>query len=162
MMLSTQSIRRRMSENIVPFVDEPVQERGMSYGLGPAGYDIRIGKIDRRLQSDSYLINPGDFVLASALEWTKFPDDIVGEVKDKSTLARMGIALQTTVIEPGWYGHITLEISNHGLKPVRIYIGQPIAQLQFIQLDEPTERPYKGKYQNQEDRPVHAITDWNG
>lgn len=160
--LSAQTIRARLGPHCInPFVDPPQQAHGLSFGLGAAGYDIRIGKIDRRTQSDSYLVKPGECVLLSALEWLSIPNDMLATVTDKSTLARKFLALQNTVIEPGWQGYLTLELSNHSTQSHRIHIGQPIAQILFHLLDQPTDRPYKGKYQDQENRPVHAITDWN-
>jgi dCTP deaminase len=154
---------------IEPFVPEKRQACGMSYGLSSAGYDIRIGKINRSQYdsedkrdasystAQSWHIKPGEFVLLSSLERVKIPVDLICFVHDKSTLARQGLALQNTVLEPGWEGHITLELSNHGPKSVRILVGQPIAQLIFHVLDVPTGRPYDGKYQNQADEPIHAI-----
>lgn len=156
---------------ITPFEPKSKQFQGMSYGLSVAGYDIRIGKIDRtqpasgekftpngpRTPAQSFLVKPMDFVLLSSLERIKLPPDIIAFVHDKSTLARKGLALQNTVIEPGWEGYITLELSNHGTEHIRILVGQPIAQLVFHYLDQPTDRPYKGKYQNQPDRPVGPI-----
>lgn len=144
---------------IEPF-SEAKQFKGMSYGLGPAGYDIRIGKIDRKYFDNpvqAYRVHPGEFVLLSSLEKMTIPHDIVGKVHDKSTLARKGLALQNTVLEPGWTGHITLELSNHSDSVVQIFVGQPIAQVIFYRMDKPTSQPYKGKYQNQPNHPVEAI-----
>jgi len=128
---------------------ERTVENGMTFGLGPAGYDVRI--------KQGFVLAPGDFVLASTVERFSIPTDILAEVKDKSTLARSGIAVQNTVIEPGWSGYLTLELSNHGKSTIEIQAGSPIAQIVFHQLLEATETPYSGKYQNQEDRPVNAI-----
>lgn len=168
--LSAQTILRRVAQNtdepllIEPFEPQSKQFKGMSYGLSVAGYDIRIGKIDRtapgksgRYSAESVLVKPNDFILLASLERIKLPRDIIAFVHDKSTLARKGLALQNTVIEPGWEGYITLELSNHGPEHIRILVGQPIAQLVFHYLDQPTDRPYKGKYQNQPDRPVGPI-----
>lgn len=162
--LSAQTIRSRMVNKIKPF-EERKTALGMSYGLSSAGYDIRVGKIDRwkptelggKVRLESYLLRPGAFVLLSSLEYMELPHDILGTVHDKSTLARKGLALQNTVLEPGWKGYITLELSNHGSDSVRILAGQPIAQVVFQLLDLPTSLPYEGKYQNQPDEPVHAI-----
>jgi dCTP deaminase len=133
---------------ITPFYERRVRG-GISFGLSAAGYDIRIDQF--------CVIEPGGFVLASSAERFDIPDDILAEVKDKSTWARLGIAVQNTVIEPGWCGHLTLEISNHSGVEVRIDDGSPIAQIIFHQLAEATEAPYRGKYQNQEAGPVEAI-----
>lgn len=139
---------------IEPF--EPVKKQaiGMSYGLTLAGYDIRLGKLPDEVQSK--MLHQGQFALCSSLERLAIPVDLLAVVHDKSTLARRGLALQNTVLEPGWRGHITLELSNHGPNPIRILAGMPIAQLLFHQVDRPTEG-YKGKYQDQPDEPVEAI-----
>lgn len=153
MILSAQSIRERVHwGQPYPLLIEPFVENGeevffrksLSYGLGPAGYDIRIGQMERegRLQ-------PGEFRLVSALERIELPPDLLGLIKDKSTLARMGLAVQNTVIEPGWGGFLTLELSNHGPGSIALMPGMPIAQVIFHLLDQPTILPYHGKYQDQ-------------
>lgn len=166
-----QGLYTKYALGIKPFVGTQKQACGMSYGLGPCGYDIRIGKIDRRKYynskgdlggdipspAQSWKVMPGEFVLLSSMEWMKIPVDICGRVHDKSTLARKGLALQNTILEPGWEGYITLELSNHSSKSVQILVGQPIAQVIFEMLDAPTTRPYEGKYQNQPDHPVDGI-----
>lgn len=149
--LSAQSIRIRCAVAGMRMV-EPYAERteahGMTYGLGPAGYDVRI--------AETVNLPPGGFVLASTVERFDIPRDILAMVADKSTWARNGIAVQHTVIEPGWRGHLTLEISNHSDTHVSIFSGQPIAQIIFHLLDAPTEQPYAGKYQDQQAGPQMA------
>lgn len=146
--LSKQSIPRTI---VTPFVDEKTvcPLTGMSYGLSVAGYDIRV--------KQGIVLRPGWFWLASTVERFAMPNDLIGFVHDKSTLARLGMAVQNTVIEPGWEGYLTLEITNHSSEPIYVFEGQPIAQVVFHRLDEPTEQPYDGKYQNQGDMPVAAI-----
>jgi dCTP deaminase len=147
MILSAQSLRGRI---ITPFEERTVHsESGMSYGLSSCGYDIRIREYIQ--------VRPGVFTLASSLEHFDMPNDIVGVVADKSTLARMGIAVQNTVIEPGWRGYLTLEITNHGNRIIDMLAGSPIAQVLFHQLDSPTLQPYEGKYQNQPPKPVGPL-----
>jgi dCTP deaminase len=146
MILSAQSIRKRGI--ILPFV-ERTTVHGMTYGLGPAGYDVRI--------DESFTLLSGEARLASTIEHFHMPDDVLARVHDKSTWARRFLALQNTVIEPGWRGHLTLELSNHGLGPIKIVSGMPIAQIIFELLDEPTEKPYNGKYQDQRSGAVAAI-----
>lgn len=154
--------------SIDPFA-ESTQLHGMSFGLSSAGYDIRVGKMNypvspgQEFQTPDDLdaptsisLYPGQFMLAASFERFKLPHDLLAIVHDKSTLARQGVALQNTVLEPGWEGWITLELSNHGPKPVRIIAGQPIAQVVFHVLDHATEQPYRGKYQNQDAEPVPA------
>jgi len=148
--LSAQSILERR-DMISPMLDTSYKDAiGNSHGLSACGYDISIAekvKVDHRLP----------FVLTSSLEKFRMPDDVVGIVHDKSTWARRGLAVQNTVIEPGWCGYLTLELSynkTHG----QIYIpeGCAIAQVIFHLLDKPTDYPYSGKYQNQEAGPQEA------
>lgn len=165
--LSAQTIARRIAErsatdaqwlfNIEPFVPVAKQTMGMSYGLTAAGYDIRVGALDGSDITPSLTLYPGNFCLVASLERVEIPHDLQVIVHDKSSWARQGLALQNTVLEPGWRGHITLELSNHGQETLRIMRGQPIAQLVFHQLDYPTELPYSGKYQDQCHLPVHSI-----
>lgn len=84
------------------------------------------------------------------------PNDVLAKVSDKSTWARRGIAVQNTVIEPGWRGFLTLEITNHGKQIIDIAAGMPIAQIIFHRLEAPAENPYSGKYQNQAAGPQPA------
>jgi dCTP deaminase len=146
MILSGQSIRARQ-------IFEPFSERakfnGMSYGVGPAGYDVRLDQ--------EVCIPAGGFALASTLEKFTMPPDLLGIVHDKSTLARLGIALQNTVIEPGWIGYLTLEITNHGKEDMVLPQGSPIAQIIFHVLDQEASAAYDGKYQNQKRGPQEAI-----
>lgn len=138
MIIPAQTIRQ--IKPITPFCERTKFE-GMSYGLSAAGYDIRIAE-DIELAS-------GTFCLASSLEYFNMPDDVLAYVKDKSTWARQGLCVQNTVIEPGWKGYLTLELTNHGTLPLTFKIGMPIAQIIFHRLEAPTEQPYDGKYQNQ-------------
>lgn len=146
--LAAQSIPRGI---LTPFFEQRIihEASGLSYGLSACGYDIRLKQGLRLL--------PGGFALGSTRERFEMPLDLVGIVHDKSTLARQGVALQNTVIEPGWSGWLTLEITNHGCAAVELIAGQPIAQVLFHRLDQPTDRPYSGKYSAQPDRPVAAI-----
>jgi dCTP deaminase len=123
---------------------------GVSFGLAEAGYDIRI-------KQDVWLFPFKRFALASAIEKFHMPHDTVGIVHDKSTGARRGLSVFNTVIEPGWYGYLTLELVYHGWRPLHIPAGAGIAQVMFHQTSVPGY--YSGKYQNQENRPVAAISD---
>lgn len=152
MILSAQSLRRR-SGIIFPFHERTVLN-GMTFGLSPAGYDIRIAQ--------SIVIPHHGFYLASSIERFDMPADILARVADKSSWARRGICVQNTVIEPGWRGYLTLEITNHSLSPVEIECGSPIAQIIFEQLDEPTDLPYSGKYQDQPSCPIGVLYDQGG
>lgn len=146
MILPAQMIRAREGM-ITPFEERAVFD-GMSYGLSAAGYDVRLDQ-DVRLE-------PGGFVLASTLERFEMPMDLIGIVHDKSSWARRGIAVQNTVLESGWIGFLTLELSNHGSSSVSIRRQSPVAQLVFHLLAEPTKQPYSGKYQHQQRGPQRA------
>ncbi len=148
MILSAQSIKARKGM-IEPFLLRS-NSFGMSHGLSCAGYDVRIAQ-------DVTLL-PQGFSLASTIEQFNMPLDVLALVKDKSTWARRGLAVQNTVLEPGWKGYLTMELSNHGTQSIQIVRGMPIAQIVFMQLDQPTEMSYSGgKYDNQPNRPVEAI-----
>ena len=146
MILSAQSIRER--KPIKPFHERSIQS-GMSFGLSHSGYDVRV--------AETLWLTPGQFALASTIEEFDMPDDLVAMVHDKSTWARRGLSLFNTVIEPGWRGYLTLELVNHNSDTLRILAGDPIAQIVFMKLDQPTESPYSGKYQNQRSGPVGAM-----
>ena len=144
-------------------VGEKVREHGVSYGLGEAGYDIRIKQeIKFTMRYGIRFIKVTDepeklgrFCIASAIEEFDIPGNLVGVVHDKSTWARKGLSVFNTVIEPGWKGHLTLELVYHGMDDLIIPAGAGIAQVIFSEVKEPAH--YTGKYQNQADRPVAAI-----
>lgn len=140
-----------------------IESQGVSYGLGEAGFDIRIKqdieftrgtKFPRIVFVDS-VPNAGRFCLASAVEEFNMPDNLVGVVHDKSTWARQGLSVFNTVIEPGFKGYLTLELVYHGEGELIIPAGSGIAQVLFHEVLEP--RQYTGKYQSQPNRPVSAI-----
>jgi len=133
---------------IAPF-EERTKYKGLTYGLSLAGYDMRIAETVR--------IPPGGFQLASTYESFCMPNDILGVVHDKSTWARVGLAAQNTVIEPGWKGFLTIELTNHGRDTLNIEAGTPIVQILFHRLDLPVEKPYDGKYQDQKSGAQKAI-----
>jgi dCTP deaminase len=146
MIASAQTLRRL--QPVFPFL-ERAKKNGMSYGLSSCGYDIRIAQ--------SVYLEPGAFTLASSVEEFQMPNNLVGIVHDKSTWARQGLTVQNTVIEPGWRGFLTLELTHHGYDNIYPEAGDPIAQVVFHLLDETTEQPYSGKYQDQTSGPVEAI-----
>ena len=144
--LSYQSIWK---ENIfLPFCGRTIhEETNLSYGCGAASYDIRLAE-------DTHLYE-GLITLASTIEHFTMPDNVCGVVHDKSSLARAGVLVQNTFIDPGWRGYLTLEITYHLFrsgdnKILNLGAGTPIAQIVFHYLDEPTEQPYSGQYQDQQ------------
>lgn len=122
-------------------------DRTLTGGQSPAGYDVALAQ-------DIHISGRG-FVLASTVESFDMPDDLFAVVHDKSSWARRGITVQNTTIEPGWRGFLTLEITSH-TEGISIPKGSPIAQIVFHRLDEPTEEPYEGRYQDQQAGPQEA------
>ena len=169
------SIKRMVLEHemISPFVEDQVREDIISYGLSSYGYDVRIAnefKIFTNLNStivdpknfdpksfvdftgDMCIIPPNSFALGRTVEYFKMPRNVMTLCVGKSTYARCGIITNVTPLEPGWQGHITLEISNTTPLPAKIYAGEGIAQILFFESDEQCETSYadkKGKYQSQ-------------
>jgi dCTP deaminase len=152
MILSAQSIRARCLERtpplLTPFVERSVSPGGRSFGLSSASYDVRIDQ--------DVVVPPHGFMLASTVERFNMPNDLIGTVRDKSSWARLGLAVQNTLLDPGWRRYLTIELSNHSDVEIRIVRGEPIAQIVFELLDQPTEQPYSGKYQDQERGPQPA------
>jgi len=106
--------------------------------------------------SHPFILHPGEFVLGSTLERIRLPDDLVARLEGKSSLGRLGLLIHSTAgfIDPGWDGHVTLELSNVANLPITIYYGMRIGQVSFVQLTEPAEAPYGSaglgsKYQGQ-------------
>jgi dCTP deaminase len=107
-------------------------------------------------QDEAFILHPGEFVLGSTLERITLPDDLVARLEGKSSLGRLGLLIHSTAgfIDPGWDGHVTLELSNVANLPITIYPRMKIGQLSFVQLSEPAEHPYGSegigsKYQGQ-------------
>lgn len=165
------AVRYKMIE---PFEEKQVRNGIVSYGLSSYGYDIRIadefkvisnliaGIIDPKDFPMENLITvegtgkvtipPNSFVLARSVEYIRMPDNVLGIVVGKSTYARCGIIVNTTPLEPGWKGYITIEISNTNPVPAVVYANEGISQILFFKGDEQCSTTYgdrKGKYQDQ-------------
>jgi dCTP deaminase len=93
---------------------------------------------------DPFIIHPGEFCLGRTLEWVELPDDIVARIEGKSSIGRLGLIVHATAgfCDPGWRGTLTLELNNLTRVPIKLYPGLLIAQLSFMALDRPAERPY--------------------
>jgi len=171
--LSDRTIRRLLGEGRIEI--EPYDESL----LQPSSVDVRVDRyfrvfhnarypfIDVRKPQDDltelvevdtepFILHPGEFVLGSTLERIRLPDDLVARLEGKSSLGRLGLLIHSTAgfIDPGWDGHVTLELSNVANLPITIYRGMKIGQLSFVQLTEPAESPYGSgglgsKYQGQ-------------
>ncbi len=148
-------------------------ERIISYGTSSYGYDVRCAPefkiftnvhsstVDPKafdsnsfvdIKSDCCIIPPNSFALARTVEYFRIPRDVLTICLGKSTYARCGIIVNVTPLEPEWEGHVTLEFSNTTPLPAKIYANEGVAQMLFLQSDEPCETSYKdrgGKYQGQ-------------
>ncbi|MSQ26509.1 MAG: dCTP deaminase [Dehalococcoidia bacterium] len=103
-----------------------------------------------------FVLHPGEFVLGSTLEHISIPNDLVARLEGKSSLGRIGLLIHSTAgyVDPGWRGHLTLELSNVANLPIQLYHKMKIGQLSFLQLSTPVDNPYGSaalgsKYQNQ-------------
>ena len=160
--LSDGTIRRLIAEGRVrvePFDDSMVQPASVDLRLGTSFrvfHNHRITAIDladppRNLtehveveEDESFVIHPGEFVLGRTQEHVELPDDIVARIEGKSSLGRLGLIVHATAgfVDPGFKGTLTLEITNLTRVPIILWPGKPIAQLSFMALDQPAERPY--------------------
>jgi dCTP deaminase len=91
-----------------------------------------------------FVLHPGEFVLGSSLETVSLPDDLAARVEGKSSLGRLGLMTHATAgfVDPGFSGHVTLELSNVATLPIMLYPGMKIGQLCFFRLSSPAEHPY--------------------
>ncbi len=164
---------------IEPFVESQVKDGAISYGVSSYGYDFRVDRSYRvyrggasqlldpksahedlfeEVQADSCALAPGSFLLAQSVEYFRIPRNILTLCVGKSTYARCGVLVNVTPFEPEWEGYATLSISNTGPSPVKVYSGEGIAQLIFLEADQICQISYadrKGKYQAQKGI-VHA------
>jgi dCTP deaminase len=108
------------------------------------------------IDDEPFILHPGEFVLGSTLERVKLPDDLVARLEGKSSLGRLGLLIHSTAgfIDPGFDGHVTLELSNVANLPITIYHAMKIGQVSFMELTEPAATPYGAgklgsKYQGQ-------------
>jgi len=160
--LSDGTIRRLVAEGHVridPWDDTMVQPASIDLRLGTSFrvfHNHRIGAIDladppknltelvELADGESFVIHPGEFVLGSTEEYVELPDDVVARIEGKSSLGRLGLIVHATAgfVDPGFKGTLTLEITNLTRVPIILWPGKPIAQLSFMALDQPAERPY--------------------
>ena len=162
MVLSDRSIRRLVEEGrigIDPFDEGLIQ---------PSSVDVRVDRLFRVFRnsrypfidvkqemedltelvetadSEPFILHPGEFVLGSTLERITLPDDLVARLEGKSSLGRLGLLIHSTAgfVDPGWNGRLTLELANILNLPITLYAGMPVAQISFMQLSTPADRPY--------------------
>ncbi len=115
-----------------PYID-PAQEQPELTRL------VEVGESD-----DSLVLHPGEFVLGSSLEILSIADDLAARVEGKSSLGRLGLLTHATAgfVDPGFSGHVTLELSNVATLPIVLYPGMKIGQLCFFRLTSTAENPY--------------------
>ena len=164
----------RKYQMLDPFEERLVRDGKISYGLSSMGYDIRVTDeykiftnvrqaiVDpKQFNPDSFIdfkgaqcvIPPNSFALARSVEYFRMPRSVLGICLGKSSYARCGIVVNITPLEPGWEGHLTIEISNTTPLPARIYSNEGIAQVLFFEAGALPEVSYadrKGKYQGQQ------------
>jgi dCTP deaminase len=162
MVLSDTTIARLLAEGRIEI--EPYDESL----LQPSSVDVRVDRLFRVFHNNRYpfidvkveqaeltelvevddahpfVLHPGEFVLGSTLERIRLPDDLVARLEGKSSLGRLGLLIHSTAgfIDPGWDGHVTLELSNVANLPITIYPGMKIGQISFMQMTEPAATPY--------------------
>lgn len=162
MLLSDRDIRADLASGRIaldPFDDEMIQ---------PSSVDIRLDRFFRLFDNhkypvidpslpqpeltrlvevapdESFMLHPGEFVLASTLETITLGDDIAARLEGKSSLGRLGLLTHSTAgfIDPGFSGHVTLELSNMATLPMTLWPGMKIGQLCYFNLSSPAEKPY--------------------
>jgi dCTP deaminase len=133
---------RVFRNNLYPFIDVKQAQEDLT----------ELVEVD----GDPFILHPGEFVLGSTLERVRLPDDLVARLEGKSSLGRLGLLIHSTAgfIDPGWDGHVTLELSNVANLPITIYPEMKIGQLSFMELTEAAASPYGSgaigsKYQGQ-------------
>jgi dCTP deaminase len=94
--------------------------------------------------NEAFVLHPGEFVLGSTFEFVSLPDDIAARLEGKSSLGRLGLLTHSTAgfVDPGFRGHVTLELSNVATLPIKLWPGMKIGQLCFFRLSSASERPY--------------------
>lgn len=163
MILSDKTIMKMLEEKTLGIAPlEPVQ-------IQPASVDIRLGNtfsivedshtgiisLDseikyKTIKTDTYILLPGQFVLATTMEYISLPDDLTAFVEGRSSLGRMGLFIQNAGwVDPGFKGEITLELFNANRCAIELKAGRRVGQLVFAKMDAPALNPYCGKYQGQ-------------
>lgn len=114
-----------------PHIDPAVEQADLTREVEPQG-------------DEPFILHPGEFVLASTLEVISLPDDLASRLEGKSSLGRLGLLTHSTAgfIDPGFSGHVTLELSNVATLPIKLWPGMKIGQLCVFRLSSPAEHPY--------------------
>ena len=112
--------------------------------IDPAEEQPELTRMVEPNDGEPFILHPGEFVLASTYEVVTLPDDVAGRLEGKSSLGRLGLLTHSTAgfIDPGFSGHVTLELSNVATLPIKLWPGMKIGQLCLIRLSSPAEQPY--------------------
>jgi dCTP deaminase len=112
--------------------------------IDPAEEQPDLTRVVEPLPNEPFILHPGEFALASTYEVVTLPDDVAARLEGKSSLGRLGLLTHSTAgfIDPGFSGHVTLELSNVATLPIKLWPGMKIGQLCFIRLSSPAEHPY--------------------
>ena len=174
MILSDRDIRKAVGDGrigIEPFDESDVQ---------PSSVDLHVDRLFRTFHNhrhpyidvkkpmenltelvevpddEAFILHPGEFVLGSTCEYVRLPDDLVARLEGKSSLGRLGLLIHSTAgyVDPGFEGHLTLELSNVANLPITIYPGMKVGQISFFELTSAADHPYGtskvgSKYQGQ-------------
>ena len=163
MILSDKTLMKMLDEHIL--IADPIEIEQIQ----PASIDIRIGNtysivedsssgiIDlddeityKQITAEKYILLPGQFVLATTMEYFELPDNLTAFVEGRSSLGRIGLFIQNAGwVDPGFKGEITLELFNANRCAIELSTGRRVGQLVFAQLDNNALNPYRGKYQGQ-------------
>ena len=112
--------------------------------IDPAEEQPELTRLVESGSDEPFILHPGEFVLASTYEVVTLPDDVAGRLEGKSSLGRLGLLTHSTAgfIDPGFSGHVTLELSNVATLPIKLWPGMKIGQLCLFRLSSPAEHPY--------------------
>ena len=165
MVLSDRTIRELITSGrlgIEPFDELAIQPSSVDLRLDRrfrVFRSTRYSHIDPRLEQpdltellavpdgEAFVLQPGQFCLGNTWEEISLPDDVVGRLEGKSSLGRLGLVIHSTAgyVDPGFRGHLTLELSNAAPLPILLYPRMKIGQLSFLQMSTPADRPYGSK-----------------
>lgn len=163
MILSDKTMIRMLREKtliISPLEESQIQPASVDVRLGntfsivedtPAGIITLDSEVRyKTIRTDTYILLPGQFVLATTMEYFELPDDITAFVEGRSSLGRMGLFIQNAGwVDPGFKGEITLELFNANRCAIELKSGRRVGQLVFAHMDSPALHPYQGKYQGE-------------
>ncbi|MFO7690196.1 MAG: dCTP deaminase [Cryobacterium sp.] len=162
MLLSDRDIKAELSLERIrmePFHEEMIQPSSIDVRLDryfrlfdnhkyayidPAEDQPELTRLIEAQPGEPFILHPGEFVLGSTYEQITLPDDVAARLEGKSSLGRLGLLTHSTAgfVDPGFSGHVTLELSNVATLPIKLWPGMKIGQMCFFRLSSPAEQPY--------------------